>query len=96
MKFEITHGGTAEVQMLFPDTPAEASHVQKGDIIRAVDGVPTAGLTRDEIYNMVIGQPETKVTLTIQRSSTTLTKVLTRMHSKAFARSHPDIWNKNY
>jgi predicted metalloprotease with PDZ domain len=92
--FTVTYGRPAEVKKVFPDTPAERSHLQARDLIMAVDGVPTRKLTKIEIADVLIGRPDTRVTLTIKRGSTTLRKVLMRMHSKEFARSHPDLWKK--
>lgn len=92
MRFGVHNGQSAVIDKVFPDTPAEKSQLQVGDVILAVDTVPTAGLTKDEIYNMLVGDPESKVTLTIKRRSTTFSKTLTRMHSREFARAHPDFW----
>ena len=48
------------------DSPAFRAGIRAGDLIMAVDGVDTDGLTTDEIVNQVKGQPGTAVTLTIQ------------------------------
>jgi tetratricopeptide (TPR) repeat protein len=92
MKFKVTYPGPAEVETVFPGTPAEKSHLQAGDLIMTVDGEPTSKYTSLEVGELLSGRPGTSVTLTIKRGETTVKKVLTGMHSKAFARSHPEIW----
>jgi C-terminal processing protease CtpA/Prc len=92
MKFKVTYGRPAEVETVFPGTPAEKSHLQAGDLIMTVDGEPTSMYTAPEITELISGRPETRVTLTIKRGEATIKKVLTRMHSSAFASAHPEFW----
>lgn len=90
--FSVAYPQPAKVQRIYPDTPAKRSQLQVQDLIVAVDGVPTSQLTTHEVAEMLAGQPDTKVNLTIKRGHTTLEKALTRMHSKEFACLHPNIW----
>ena len=56
-----------------------------------VDGVPTTGLNKDEIYGMLVGQPKTSVKIKFSRGDATLVKTLTRMKLQDLSRAHPDI-----
>lgn len=67
------------INTVFPGTPAAKVGVQPDDIIVAVDGVPTHGLTRDECYDLIVGTPNTPVTLSLKRSGTFFVRTMTRM-----------------
>lgn len=49
------------------DSPGEAAGLLSGDIIMAVDGQDTAGMSINEIVALIKGEPETDVLLTIKR-----------------------------
>lgn len=91
LKFKVKNGRFPEIASVFSDTPAERAHLQEGDLLTKINNSPTRNLTTVNIANLLSGRPETKVTLTIKRSNTTFRSVLTRMHSKEFARAHPAI-----
>ena len=55
------------VGQVFPNTPAEAAGVKRGDRIVAVDGKPTAGETEDQIVQSIRGPEGTQVTITLER-----------------------------
>ena len=62
---------------------AKSAGLKAGDIITAVDGTSTTGLTIDQASSRITGKANTTVTLTILREdSTIMTKTLTR---KAFS-----------
>lgn len=67
------------INTVFPGTPAAKVGVQPDDIIVAVDGVPTHGLTRDECYDLIVGTPNTPVTLSLRRNGTFFVRTMTRM-----------------
>jgi len=92
IKFLKENGKLPQIARVFPGTPAERSHLQKGDCITAVDGVPTVNLTKDEMYDLLVGTPGTRVRLDIQRGKTAFHTELTRMPCKIFARTRPDVW----
>ena len=48
-------------------SPAEAAGIQAGDIVLAVDGTPVDGTTMNDQIGRIRGDPDTDVTLTIQR-----------------------------
>ncbi len=51
-------------------TPASEAGLREGDVVGAVDGVPTSGLTLDQVSQMIRGLEGTQVMLAIQRSGT--------------------------
>ena len=67
VKFAMGFGNAPIVYEVFPGTPAADAGMRVKDIILAVDGIPTIGLTKDEVYNMIVGQPNTEVTISFQR-----------------------------
>ncbi len=52
-----------------PDTPAEKAGVRAGDVITAINGSSTEGLTVDKAVSAIRGDEGTKVTLSILRTS---------------------------
>lgn len=68
VKFVMTAGRPPVINRVFGYTPAADVGMQIEDIIVAVDGIPTYGLTKEEVYDMIIGSPGSDVTLTIKRS----------------------------
>lgn len=51
----------------FQGSPADKAGIKAGDIIVAIDGMPTLGMSSDEAVRKMRGEQGTKVTLTIQR-----------------------------
>jgi carboxyl-terminal processing protease len=56
-----------EIRSVFPNTPAEEAGLQRGDVIKAVDGKTTDGETLDQTISRVRGPEGEDVTLTIGR-----------------------------
>lgn len=50
------------------DSPAEKAGIEAGDIIRAIDGTSTEGMSLDKAVSMMRGQQGTTVEITIERS----------------------------
>lgn len=67
VKFVMSMGRPPVINRVFPLTPAFKVGLQNDDIIVAVDGIPTVGLSKEEVYDMIVGLPGTEVTLSIQR-----------------------------
>lgn len=61
-----------------PDTPAERAGVLPGDIIAAIDGQTTAGLSVEEAVRLIRGESGTTVTLTIIRAETAFDVAIVR------------------
>ncbi len=79
VKFATGFGRLPIVYEVFPGTPAAKAGMDVRDLIIAVDGIPTMGLTKDEIYNMIVGQPNTQVTISYRRKNNFQVCTLTRM-----------------
>jgi len=95
-KFVLEPNKEPLINVVFPDTPAAKAHLQKGDRILAVDGVPTHGFDKEEIYQMVVGEPDTVVTISILRGTDTLKeKALVRTALKKYKKLNPAMW-RNY
>jgi carboxyl-terminal processing protease len=61
-------GKGVRISNVFPNTPAEAAGLQRGDLILAVDGKTTKGETLDQTVSRVRGPEGKDVTLTIGRT----------------------------
>jgi len=68
VKFILSLGRPPVINRVFPGTPAMVVGLQKDDAIVAVDGVPTYGLSKEEVYDLIIGSPGSKVSISIMRS----------------------------
>jgi hypothetical protein len=79
VKFTLFAGRSPVINRVFPQTPAFKTGVQPEDVIVAVDGVPTAGLSKEEVYDMIIGSPGTSVTLSLQHEGDYRVVTMTRM-----------------
>ncbi len=72
----VVRNGAPTVLAPVPGSPAQAAGIRPGDIIVRVDGRDVAGLTLEEIVNMVRGPRGTMVTVTVIHSGdTTLTDI---------------------
>lgn len=79
VKFVLSLGKPPVINRVFPGTPAYTVGMQKDDAIVAVDGVPTFGLSKEEVYDLIIGSPGTKVNVSIMRSGDFRVITCTRM-----------------
>ena len=68
VKFVATLGKPPVINEVFPNTPADKVGLRVSDMIVAVDGVPTSGLTKDEVFDLIVGTPGTQVSLSILRN----------------------------
>lgn len=62
--------GHVVVVEVMSSTPAAEAGLRAGDVIVAVDGVPTVGLTLDQVSQMIRGVEGTQVLLAVQRAGT--------------------------
>ena len=79
VKFEMIIGRPPTIKLVFSGTPASDEGIRPNDVIVAVDGIPTYGLTKEEVYDLIVGTPHTPVTLSLQRGGDFSVKRLTRM-----------------
>lgn len=63
-----------EVDIVFPEAPAQKAGLQEKDVITAVDGVDIAGKEFTEISKRIKGKPGTDVMLSIERNGQPLAK----------------------
>jgi hypothetical protein len=61
-------GAPPTVSAVQPATPAAEAGIQPGDVIAAVEGRPTAGLSMTQTMNLVRGTPGTTVRITLRRA----------------------------
>jgi len=73
-----TASGCVRVTYVLPSTPAERAGLQTGDVITAVDGTPTKGMTVDVVSGHLRGKAGTNVAVTVQRPAAPATMTITR------------------
>jgi C-terminal processing protease CtpA/Prc len=79
VKFVLAFGRPPVINRVFPGTPAADMGLRNDDVIVAVDGVPTLGLSKEEVYQMIVGTPGTPVTVTVSRNGDFLPRTMNRM-----------------
>ena len=79
IKFMKMGGDPPLVNRVFPGTPAYKMGFSVNDSIVAVDGVPTYGLTKDECYDLIVGTPNTPITVTLLHRGNFEVKNMMRM-----------------
>jgi hypothetical protein len=71
--------GIIGVKFLLTFGRAYTMGLRSRDVIVAVDGVPTLGLSKEDVYGMIVGRPDTEVTISIRRDGNFLAKTMKRM-----------------
>lgn len=79
VKFVMFTGRPPVINRVFPGTPAARTGLKIDDIIVAVDGIPTYGLTKEEVFDLIVGTPGTAVTLSLSRRGEFLAVTMNRM-----------------
>ena len=79
VKFVLSVGRPPIINRVFAGTPAAQVGLLPNDAIIAVDGVPTFGLTKEEVYDLIIGSPGTNVNVSVQRGGDFRVVTCTRM-----------------
>ena len=69
-------------------SPASRAGVQPKDVIVAIDGKPTKGMSTEDAVKLIRGQAGTSVTLTLKRKAQTLEVPLTRERIELHAVDH--------
>lgn len=83
-------GGHVTIVAPLDGSPAQRAGLRPGDIILRVNGQQIAGAPLDQVVKMITGPAGTKVALTIFRSSTDQTKVVTI--KRAVVKLHDVTW----
>src|SRR5262249_35482128 len=65
--FDRQKGGQLTVISPLPGTPAYEAGVLAGDVILKIDGKPTDQLSMREAVDLIKGEPDTEITLTLGR-----------------------------
>ncbi|MDY6084282.1 MAG: S41 family peptidase [Dialister sp.] len=73
-----TEEGQPIILAVFPESSAEASGLQAGDLIQQIDGNDLSGLTTEDVAAKVRGTPGTSLTMGILRNGAPQTYVITR------------------
>ena len=71
-------GDDLEIVSVLPDTPAQASGLKRGDVIRDIDGQPVLEMSSDDAVAHIKGPEGSKVSLAIERDGTSMDFTLTR------------------
>lgn len=71
-------GDDLEIVSVLPDTPAQASGLKRGDVIRDIDGQEVGDISSDDAVALIKGPEGTEVDLEIERDGTTMDFTLTR------------------
>jgi C-terminal processing protease CtpA/Prc len=79
VRFIMGFGSAPVINRVFPGTPAAHVGLRSNDVIIAVDGIPTAGLTKEEVYGMIVGTPNTPVTVSVKRNGDFQAHTMNRM-----------------
>lgn len=79
VKFYKYPGTPPVINRVFMGTPAWTSGLMVNDAIVAVDGVPTFNLSKDQCYDLIVGTPNTPVTISVKRRSGFEAKSMNRM-----------------
>lgn len=57
------------ITKVFKDSPAFKAGILSGDIIKKVDGISLKGATNERIKELVLGEKDTKVVITVERNN---------------------------
>lgn len=92
-KFEVNALRKPLIKQVFADTPA-AEFLKVDDEIMAINNVSTHLLTKEQVYNLIVGKPNTAVQFAVVREGKLLTFSMKRLSACVFSELHPDIWKE--
>ena len=84
-------GYPSYVQQVYSNSPASRAGIKPKDLIFAIDGIRTDYLTSEGVYNLLSGEPGTKVKIFITRGQTMFNVELQREDLANFS---PDVQNR--
>lgn len=77
-----TKNGNTVIVAPIDNSPAQKAGIQAGDVIMKVNGTDVRGMAISDVVNRILGPAGTKVTITIYRPSTGVTKDYTLTRAK--------------
>ena len=91
LRFIHQAGYSSYVEQVYPNSPASRAGIQPKDLIFAIDGVRTDYLNSDSVYQLLSGEPGTKVKIFITRGQSMFNVELVREDLANFS---PDVQNR--
>ncbi len=91
LRFIHQSGYSSYIEQVYPNSPASKVGLRPKDLIFAIDGVRTDYLTSDAVYEMLSGEPGSKVKIFITRGQTMFNVELVREDLANFS---ADIQNR--
>lgn len=91
IRFIHQSGYPSYIEQIYPNSPASHSGLSPKDLIFAIDGVRTDHLNSDSVYQLLAGDPGTKVKLFITRGQSMFNVELLR---EDLANLSPDVQNR--
>ncbi len=91
IRFIHQSGFPSYIEQIYPNSPASRSGLSPKDLIFAIDGVRTDHLSSDSVYQLLAGDPGTKVKIFITRGQSMFNLELVR---EDLANLSPDIQNR--
>ena len=91
LRFIHQAGFPSYIEQVYPNSPASKAGIRPKDLIFAIDGVRTDYLNSDSVYQLLSGEPGTKVKVFITRDQTMFNVELVREDLANFS---PDIQNR--
>ena len=91
IRFIHQSGFPSYIEQIYPNSPASRGGLRPKDLIFAIDGVRTDHLSSDSVYQLLAGDPGTKVKVFITRGQTMFNVELQR---EDLANLSPEIQNR--
>lgn len=79
LKFVTSVGRLPVVVRIYPSTPAAYTDIRPSDVIIGVDNVPTLGLNDMQVHSLIVGTPNTPVTIWFNRYGMVFSRTMMRM-----------------
>lgn len=92
LKFVLGFGVPPTINRVFPSTPAYRAGLKEKDIITAVNGTTTDGLSKEEIFQLIVGPPNSVVSMTILRDGVKAEKQMKRMLLDELKAIDPEVY----
>lgn len=91
LRFIHQSGYPSYIEQVYPYSPASKAGIKSKDLIATIDGTRTDFLTSDQVFEMLSGNPGTKVRISITRGTTMFNVELIR---EDLANFPPEVQNR--